>query len=84
MPRDKDLPVDVDIHACLFGWIGIWGFPPPKCFAQVLGGEQEKTEELTTATLHKILYIPSSFSSANREAEVETEVQLTKQKDKVM
>ena len=83
--RDKDLPIDVDIHAhcedaCKdFVWLGreFYFIFFPECFAQVLSGEQKKTVELTTATLRKILYILYSFSSPDRETAMETEIQLT-------
>lgn len=82
--RNKHLPMEVDIHAhCAdtckdFAWLDVdflYSFFP-KCFAQVLSGEQRKTEELTT--VHKILYIFYSFSSPNRDTGMETEIQLTK------
>lgn len=91
LQRDKDLPIDVEIHAhCAdtckdLVWLGReFFFFSPKCFAQVLSGEQRKTEKLTIAMLHKILYILYSFSSPNRDIEMETKIQLTKQREKVM
>jgi len=47
-------------------------------------GEEQKSEELTTAMLHRILYILYSSFSPNRDTERETEIQLTKWREKVM
>lgn len=46
-----------------------------KYFAQGLSGEQKQTEELTTDTLHKILFILYSFSSPNTDTVTEIEVE---------
>ena len=88
LQRDKDLPVDVHCaDTCKdLVWLDreFYFIFFPKCFAQVLSGEQKTTEKVTTAMLCKILYILYSFSSPNRDIEMETKIQLTKQREKVM